>query len=348
MCFCQVCQLFNAVCHFVFVFANQSYQDGSINVAACILFGEQSLAGECGGGANDVSIHEFDGLRIQVCNTDLGNGCNAVLQVIEDQQSSDLLGGLGNHLQSHLSDNAQSAFGGYHQVGQRVAGGALGYGLADFHNAAVSQNNGQLQNVVTGGAVLNCTHAACVGSDVAANGRGLGAGVGGIVEAVLVNVSCQILQQNAGLQSNSHVGQVVGQNLVHASSGQNQTAVDGNGCTGQRGAGAANGYGNQIVVADLHDLGNFFGGFYFYNSFGCELAVDGHFVVGVLFLYSFTILKTLFTNNCLELFSNFSGDGVEFCHGFTSLFLANRDCTATRLLSFPFIILSNVQSEHNE
>ena len=334
MFFCQVCQLFDAVCHFVFVFANQSYQDGSVNVAACILFGEQSLAGECGGGANDVSIHEFDGLRIQVCNTDLGNGCNAILQVFEDQQSGNLLGGLGNHLQSHLSDNAQSTFGGYHQVSQRVAGGALGYGLADFHYAAVSQNNGQLQNVVTGRAVLNCAHAACVGSDVAANGRGLGAGVGGIVEAVLVYVSCQVLQQNAGLQSNSHVGQVVGQDLVHASSAQNQTAVDGNGCTGQRSAGTANGYGDQIVVADLHDLGNFFSSFYFNNSFGCELAVDGHFVVGVFFLYSFTVLKTLFAYNSLQQLSNFSGDGVEFCHGCTSLFSTSLSLAKTRHLSF--------------
>lgn len=203
-------------------------------------------------------------------------------QVLEGADEADGLLGGGDEFQSQLGDDTQGALGADHQVEQGVAGGGLGDGGAEVDHLAGGQNHGHGPDIVTGGTVLDSTHAAGVGGDVAAQSGELLSGIGGIHQTLSQGVLGQIIQQYTGLNTDHEVFVVIFQNLLHAHGAQHHAAGDGSTAAHQAGARAAGGDGDIVLVADLHDAGDFLSAQHVDGHLGHFCAIDGHLVTGVV------------------------------------------------------------------
>ena len=202
---------------------------------------------------------------------------------------------------------------------QAVAGAGLADGLAELHDLAARKHDGHRHNIVTRDAVLDGSHAAGVSADVASDRRCFLAGIGRIEQAVSLSIRCEIAEPYADLSMNAEVLHIVAEELVHARRADNYAAVQCDRAADKAGARAARGNGDEVLIAVLHDRRDLFGALHLAYRFGEALAVDGHFIVAVVFGDAAVKIESLLTDYRLELFSEVSGDPVVFCHAFISL-----------------------------
>ena len=94
---------------------------------------------------------------------------------------------------------------------------------ADFQHRAVRKNDLQPAHIVACYAVLDRTHTARVGADVAADTRGLFARIGRIEQAALLDIRLQILEQHTRLDGDRHRVAVKFEHAVHSGYIQNDT-----------------------------------------------------------------------------------------------------------------------------
>ena len=110
---------------------------------------------------------------------------------------------------------------------------------ADFQHRAVRKNDLQPAHIIACYAVLDRTHAARIGADVAADARGLFARIGRIEQAALLDIRLQILEQHTRLDGDGHGVAVKLEHAVHAGYIQNDTTEQRNCRAYQIGARAA-------------------------------------------------------------------------------------------------------------
>ena len=110
---------------------------------------------------------------------------------------------------------------------------------ADLQHRAVRKNDLQSAHIIACYAVLDRTHAARIGADVAADARGLFARVGRVKQTVLLDIRLQIFEQHARLDGDRHRVAVQLEHAVHAGYIQNDTTEQRNCRAHQIGARAA-------------------------------------------------------------------------------------------------------------
>ncbi len=176
-----------------------------------------------------------------------------------------------------------------------------------MHDLAIRHDNGHGADIVAGAAVLNGLHAAGVGGHVAADRGELLAGLGGIGNTVGSGILGQVVHQNAGLNADHEVGQIIAEDLVHLGHVDDHAALGGNAAAAQTGTGAAGQEGDIIFIADLADGGDFLGrGDFHHNGGHVLLGDDGHLVVAVVFLDVSAGVNSA-GNDFLKLFNYFRG-----------------------------------------
>ena len=134
-----------------------------------------------------------------------------------------------------------------------------------------------------------------------------------------LSIRREIAEPYADLSMNAEVLHIVAEDLVHARRADNYAAVQCDRAADKAGARAARGNGDEVLIAELHDRRDLFGALHLAYRFGEALAVDGHFIVAVVFGDAAVKIESLLTDYRLELFSEVSGDLVVFRHAFISL-----------------------------
>ena len=311
---CDLCQLLHLEIKLVFAAADEGDQDAGADRLAVHLSGEHGVSGERGGTLDYIGIHELDGLRIKVSKLDGRNGCDSVGEFCEGQNQGDIAGGGGNELQGQLGDDTESTLRAADQVQQAVTGAGLADGLAELHDLAAGEDNGHSHDIVTGDAVLDSAHAARVGADIAAYGSGLLTGIGGIEQAVSGGIGSQIAESDTDLGMYAEVLHIVAEDLVHAGSADDNAADKGNGAADESGTGTTRGDGDAVLVAELHDSCNFLGAFDLAYSLGESLAVNGHFIVAIVFRDIAVEVESAFADYSFKLLDDFGSNLIVFCH----------------------------------
>ena len=108
-----------------------------------------------------------------------------------------------------------------------------------MQHRAVRKDDLQPAHIIARYAVLDCTHAARIGADVAADARGLFARIGRIEQAALLDIRLQILEQHTRLDGDGHGVAIKLEHAVHAGYIQNDTTEQRNCRAYQIGARAA-------------------------------------------------------------------------------------------------------------
>ncbi len=131
---------------------------------------------------------------------------------------------------------------------------------------------------------------------------------------MLEGVGGKVAQADAGLDTDEQVVHVVFQDLVHVHGAEDNAAVERGAAANQAGAGAAHGYGNLVLVAELHDCGNLLGTVREADGLGHAGAVDGHLVMRIVFAYCFAGMAVVFTDDSLQLVDELGGEFVVLGH----------------------------------
>ena len=197
---------------------------------------------------------------------------------------------------------------------QTVARACFANGLAQIHNSAVGQNNGHCKNVVARNAVLDGAHAACVCRNIAADRRGLFAGIRRIHKAARQRVGCQIAQQNARLNMHDEVIHVVGKNFVHASCAKHNSAAQRHAAADKSRTCAARSYGDVVFIAKAHYLRDFLGALDLADDLRIVFAVNRHFVVAEIVLHRILGEKAFRADDGLKFLSNLRRNFVVLRH----------------------------------
>ena len=200
-----------------------------------------------------------------------------------------------------------------------VARAGLGNSTADLHDFARGKNHSHCQHVIARGAILNSTHAASVGTYVAAQRTGFLAGIRGIHKVMLKRICCQIAQANARLNANEQVVHVVLEDFIHVHSAQYDATLQRGAAANQASARTTNRDGNLVLVAQLHDGSNLFSVAGEANGLGHLGAVNGHFVVRVIFADVFANVAIFLADDSLELADQFGSEFVVLSHANFSL-----------------------------
>ena len=234
----------------VIVLALKSEHERRADALAVHLDREHGVAGNIAGELHNVGIHVLDdGGGIVLCQQGVG-GIEAGLGIHEREEQNSVGLGLVYELESKLGDDGQSTLAAYDRL--KVC-------AAESLRAAVSTDDGERCDVVSGRAVLDGVGARGVGRGVAADGGGLLTGIGGIIQAALLGFGLDFLEQDAGLDAQGARGFIKFKDLIHGLEGEDYAARDGDGATGLAGACAAHGDGDACFGAELHDGGGLFG-----------------------------------------------------------------------------------------
>ena len=137
---------------------------------------------------------------------DLGHRLHHLVEVGERSEHGGAVFQARKQLDSHLGDQRQGAFGADDELGQVVAGGHLGDLAAGPDDLAGRQHRLQPEHVIAGHPVLDRTHSAGVGSDVAADAGGQLARVNRVLQAGADGRGVQVGQRHPGLDDGDLVG----------------------------------------------------------------------------------------------------------------------------------------------
>ena len=133
-----------------------------------------------------------------------------------------------------------------------------------------------------------------------------------------LSVGGEVAEPYADLSMHAEVLHIVAEDLVHARRADNDAAIECDRAADKAGARAARGDWDEVLIAELHDGRDLFGALHLAHRFGEALAVDGHFIVAVVFGNAAVKIESLFTDDRLELLGDVSGDLVVFRHAFIS------------------------------
>ena len=162
-------------------------------------------------------------------------------------------GWLAQQPHRHFGDDAQQALGAGHDAQEIVA---LGVEMlaAEAHDLAGHQHQLDAQQVVGGEAVLQAMHAAGILRDIAADRAGdLRAGIGRVIEALMLDRLGDAEVGDAGLHAGAAVGVVDLQHAVELAEAQQDGVAHRHGTARERGAGAARHDLDLVVLAVAQD-----------------------------------------------------------------------------------------------
>ena len=152
-----------------------------------------------------------------------------------------------------LGDDAELAFRSDDQ-GKEVVAGRIEARTADIDDLAAHQHDADAEHVVGGDAVFQAMRAAGIGGDVAADGAGdLARRVGRVEIAVARDRIGDGRIGDAGLDLSHAVGEVDGQQLVHARNTQHDRVFERQRATRERGARPARHDLDVVLVAVAED-----------------------------------------------------------------------------------------------
>ena len=123
---------------------------------------------------------------------------------------------------------------------------------ADLHHRAVSEHDLEPAHVVARDAVLHRAHAAGVRADVAADARGLFAGIGRVEQPARFDIGLQVLQEHTGLDRDEHA--------VHAGKVEDDAALERHGRADKIRPRAARRDGNAVLVRVAQERAHLLGG----------------------------------------------------------------------------------------
>ena len=173
-------------------------------------------AGDIAGKLDHVRIHVLYHCRCAACSDDRGRRLYAAFSIHERQKQYCVGFRLVHKLERQLADNGKRSLAADDRFISRKR-----------RYAAVCKDDDCVENIVFRAAVLHCARAACVGRCVAAYRRGLFAGIGRIVQPVLLGFGLDILKQNARLYAQRALFFVIPKDLVHAFDRQDNSALYG-------------------------------------------------------------------------------------------------------------------------
>ena len=127
-------------------------------------------------------------------------------------------------------------------------------------------------------------------------------------------ICSQIAQQYTRLDPDAEIIHVILNNPVHSLRGKNDPSVHRNTTAYKPGSRSSHSDRNFSVVADLHDLRDFFCCFCKANCLWQVSAVNRHFVMRIIRFDSAARKETLFSNDRLQRVSNIRCQTVIFCH----------------------------------
>ena len=131
---------------------------------------------------------------------------------------------------------------------------------ADLHHRAVSEHDLEPAHIVARDAVLQRAHAAGVRADVAADARGLFAGIGRVEQPARFDIGLQILQKHAGLDRDGHRVLVELEHAVHAGKVEDDAALERHGRADKIRPRAARRDGNAVLMRIAQKIAHLFGG----------------------------------------------------------------------------------------
>ena len=131
---------------------------------------------------------------------------------------------------------------------------------ADLHHRAVSEHDLESAHVVARDAVLHRAHAAGVRADVAADARGLFAGIGRVEQPARFDIGLQVLQEHTGLDRDGHRVLVELEHAVHAGKVEDDAALERHGRADKIRPRAARRDGNTVLVRVAQERAHLLGG----------------------------------------------------------------------------------------
>ena len=205
------------------------------------------------GGLDGEAVHDLHGGGELAGGDDVGDGLGGGGDGVEGGED-DLHGlGLAHDAEGHLGGDAECAFGADEDAEQIVAGGVGGL-AAEGDDLAGGKDDGHLEDVGGGEAVLEAVGSAGVLGDVAADGAdGLRAGVGRVEEALRGDGGGDVGVDDAGLHGDLLVGEIDVEDAVHAGEADDDGAFGGERSAAEAGACAARDEGDVVLRADADD-----------------------------------------------------------------------------------------------
>ena len=187
----------------------------------------------------DLAFHELDCGRVGVRLQDGQHAADTRAEVSKRHEHAHRGLRLGKKAQQALGDDRQRTLRADEQVLERQSARVLHLLAADFQHRAVRKNDLQPAHIIACYAVLDCTHTARIGADVAADARGFFTRVGRIKQTTFLDISLQILEQHTRLGGDRHRVAIQLEHTVHAGYIQNDTTEQRNCRAYQIGARAA-------------------------------------------------------------------------------------------------------------
>ena len=285
-------------------------------IGICRLVGELH-AEELFGVHDDFALHELDGRRDDLRAHDDGYRIDRMLQGRERHEQRDRLLRQRDELQRRLRDDAERTFRADDHILDVVARRVLDDLAAEVHDRAVRHDDFQSAHIVARDAVLDGAHAAGVRRDVAADRRGLFAWIRRIEEPMRLNIRIDIHDEHARLDRQREVLVIELKEVVHERRIDHDALVHGDGCTNESRAGAARRHRQVVVVAILHDLGNFFRREHAHDDVRI-VRLGAQFVMAVLFLDLVLPKKALTVNDLGKSLQVFFLESLVVTHATTA------------------------------
>ena len=272
-------RLLDGVHQLVLVATVKGGQDVCVDVDAIELLGVHLLGEQLLRIDDDILLHELKCLWIKVSRKQLGNRGDGALECLVRDDDGHRQPGGDDDLQGHLRDDAQRTLRPYEQVQKAVPRARLRDRRALLHDLSGRKNDRHAPHVVPRRTILDGAHATRVGRDVAAHGRELLAWIRRIHEPTLKGILGQVLKEDARLDRDDQVLLVIAEDLVHLCGGDHDSTVLSHGATRQCGTSAGRRHRYLVVVADLHDCGDFLGRRGLNEHLRHSLAIDAHLIM---------------------------------------------------------------------
>ena len=245
-----------------------------------------------GAGTHIGIIHIFHARRVQTGLHNLRHYIKSLERVVKNCQQVKAIRRHRLQLQSHLGDNTQSTFAAHYQLLHAIACAAFFQTAANLHDFAGRGNHLQAVNLITGNAIADSLAAAGVGCQIAADQAAFGAaGVTCVKIACFVGHLLNINGTHAGFGDNIHRFGIHLDNFIQALHEQYNTAADSNCAIGKAGTAAADSQRHIVLIAQLHNCGNFFGIGRTHNSLRHTETARIIFLVGFILLQLFRLGK---------------------------------------------------------
>ena len=123
-----------------------------------------------------------------------------------------------------------------------------------------SEHDLESAHIVARDAVLHRAHAAGVRADVAADARGLFAGIGRVEQPARFDIGLQVLQEHTGLDRDGHRVLVELEHAVHAGKVEDDAALERHGRADKIRPRAARRDGNAVLVRVAQERAHLLGG----------------------------------------------------------------------------------------